>query len=133
MVSSIFGTIGIEVKLKHPDDFLLVKETLTRIGIPSFKDRKLFQSCHILHKRGSYAIVHFKEMFALDGRIANMSKDDLDRRNRIADLLESWDLLTIVDKEQIVDNMLPMSSIKVIPFSDKRNWSLISKYSIGTK
>jgi len=122
----------IQVSLKEPDDFLKVRETLTRIGVASRKEKKLYQSCHILHKKGQYYIVHFKELFALDGKKANISANDLQRRNRIIHLLSDWGLIEINDKESIID-AAPLSQIKVISFKDKGEWSLESKYNIGKK
>jgi hypothetical protein len=122
----------IEVQLAEPDDFLKVKETLTRIGVASFKNKTLYQSCHILHKRGRYYIVHFKELFALDGRQASMAEDDYARRNSIASLLEEWELVKILTPENMTV-MAPLSTIKVIGFNDKRNWKLEQKYQIGNK
>lgn len=123
----------IEVSLNHPDDFLKIKETLTRIGIPSKKSNTLFQSCHILHKQRRYFIVHFKELFLLDGKASNFSIIDLKRRNTIISLLNQWELLSVVDLPYIQnpENLLPLHQIKIIPFSDKVNWNLESKYSIG--
>jgi len=122
----------IEVTLKEPDDFLKVKETLTRIGVASKKTQTLFQSCHILHKQGKYYIVHFKELFALDGKQTDMNDDDTSRRNTIAKLLQEWDLVSIVIPTQI-EPADSMSSIKVIPFSQKSEWELVAKYNIGKK
>ena len=122
----------IEVTLKNPDDFLKVKETLTRIGISSEKDRKLWQSCHILHKQGRYYIVHFKELFALDGKYANLTLNDIQRRNRIIQLLSDWGLITVVKVEKIVD-IAPLNQIKVISYKDKEDWILETKYNIGAK
>ena len=121
-----------EVQLKEPDDFLKVRETLTRIGVASRKERKLYQSCHILHKKGQYYIVHFKELFALDGKKANLSNNDLQRRNRIIKLLSDWGLVTIV-KESTIDDAAPLSQIKVFAYKEKGEWSLESKYNIGKK
>ena len=120
----------LEVSLKEPDDFLKVRETLTRIGVASRKDKKLFQSCHILHKQGRYFIVHFKELFALDGKHSNLSENDLQRRNTIAQLLADWGLISIVNPD-IAENKAPLSQIKVISFKDKGNWTLETKYNIG--
>jgi len=122
----------IEVTLKEPDDFLKVKETLTRIGVASKKTDTLFQSCHILHKQGKYYIVHFKELFALDGKPTDLNEDDISRRNTIAKLLAEWDLVGVVDPSQLqpADSM---SSIKVIPFNQKSEWELVAKYNIGKK
>ena len=122
----------LEVSLKEPDDFLKVRETLTRIGVASRKDKKLFQSCHILHKQGRYFIVHFKELFALDGKHSNLSENDLQRRNTIAQLLADWGLISIVNPN-IAENKAPLSQIKVISFKDKGNWTLETKYNIGKK
>ena len=122
----------LEVQLKEPDDFLKVRETLTRIGVASRKDKKLFQSCHILHKQGRYFIVHFKELFALDGKFANFSENDIERRNTIAQLLGDWGLITILNKEQ-AENKAPLSQIKVLAFKDKSDWDLQAKYNIGKK
>ena len=122
----------IEVVLKEPDDFLKVRETLTRIGVASRKEKKIYQSCHILHKQGKYYIVHFKELFALDGKNTNFSLNDLQRRNRIAQLLSDWGLITVVDAEKIED-LAPLNQIKVLSFKDKGEWTLESKYNIGRK
>ena len=122
----------LEVQLKEPDDFLKVRETLTRIGVASRKDKKLFQSCHILHKKGRYFIVHFKELFALDGKFANFSENDLERRNTIASLLADWGLVTILNKEDVQDKA-PLSQIKVLAFKEKDEWDLQAKYNIGKK
>ena len=121
-----------EVSLKEPDDFLKVRETLTRIGVASRKDKKLFQSCHILHKQGRYFIVHFKELFALDGKHSNLSDNDIERRNTIAQLLSDWGLISIINPDN-AKNKAPLSQIKVISFKDKGNWSLETKYNIGKK
>jgi len=122
----------IQVMLKEPDDFLKVRETLTRIGVASRKEKKLYQSCHILHKKGQYYIVHFKELFALDGKKANISTNDLQRRNRIIQLLSDWGLIEVAKSDEIVD-AAPLSQIKVISYKDKGEWSLESKYNIGKK
>ena len=122
----------VEVNLKEPDDFLKVRETLTRIGVASRKERKLYQSCHILHKKGQYYIVHFKELFALDGKKANLSENDLQRRNRIIKLLSDWGLVEIVKPDSISD-AAPLSQIKVIAYKEKGDRSLESKYNIGKK
>ena len=122
----------LEIQLKEPDDFLKVRETLTRIGVASRKDKKLFQSCHILHKQGRYFIVHFKELFALDGKFANFSENDLERRNTIAHLLSDWGLVTILNKESVQDKA-PLSQIKVLAFKEKDEWDLQAKYNIGKK
>jgi len=122
----------VEVGLKEPDDFLKVRETLTRIGVASRKEKKLYQSCHILHKQGRYYIVHFKELFALDGKKANLSINDVQRRNRIVQLLSDWGLVSITAKESIVD-VAPLSQIKVLAYKEKGEWTLESKYNIGKK
>jgi hypothetical protein len=122
----------VEVTLKQPDDFLKVKETLTRIGVASKKSNTLFQSCHILHKQGKYYIVHFKELFALDGKPSDFSEEDQSRRNTIANLLEEWELVDIVNAEKVA-NAGSLSTIKVIPFNQKGEWELVAKYNIGKK
>jgi len=122
----------VEVLLNEPDDFLKVRETLTRIGVASRKEKKIYQSCHILHKQGKYYIVHFKELFALDGKNTNFSENDLQRRNRISQLLSDWGLIAIVDAEKIQD-LAPLNQIKVLAFRDKEEWILESKYNIGRK
>ena len=122
----------VEVLLNEPDDFLKVRETLTRIGVASRKEKKLYQSCHILHKQGKYYIVHFKELFALDGKSANLSLNDVQRRNRIIQLLSDWGLITIKEPDTIVD-VAPLSQIKVLSYKDKGGWNLESKYNIGKK
>ena len=122
----------VEVSLREPDDFLKVRETLTRIGVASRKEKKLYQSCHILHKQGKYYIVHFKELFALDGKKANLSINDVQRRNRIVQLLGDWGLVTINSKESIAD-VAPLSQIKVLAYREKGDWTLESKYNIGKK
>jgi len=123
----------VEIKLKDDNDFLKIKETLTRIGVISRKDKKLFQSCHILHKKGKYYIVHFKELFALDGKSTDFSEEDMGRRNTITGLLEEWNLLEVVDKSKMEEPRTPMNQIKVIPYKEKSEWSLEQKYSIGNK
>ena len=122
----------VEVVLKEPDDFLKVRETLTRIGVASRKEKKLYQSCHILHKQGKYYIVHFKELFALDGKKANLTLNDVQRRNRIVQLLGDWGLVSINNKESITD-VAPLSQIKVLAYKEKGDWTLESKYNIGKK
>tara|TARA_B100000900_G_scaffold310453_1_gene269199 strand:+ start:548 stop:970 length:423 start_codon:yes stop_codon:yes gene_type:complete len=122
----------IEVGLREPDDFLKVRETLTRIGVASRKEKKLYQSCHILHKQGKYYIVHFKELFALDGKKANLSLNDVQRRNRIVQLLGDWGLVSVNSKEGIAD-VAPLSQIKVLAYKEKGDWTLESKYNIGKK
>ena len=120
----------LEIGLKEPDDFLKVRETLSRIGVASRKERKLYQSCHILHKQGRYYIVHFKELFALDGKKTNLSKNDIARRNTITNLLKDWDLVEIIGE---VEEVAPLSQIKVLSFSEKSEWTLETKYNIGKK
>ena len=120
----------LEVGLKEPDDFLKVRETLSRIGVASRKERKLYQSCHILHKQGRYYIVHFKELFALDGKKTNLSENDIARRNTIANLLRDWGLINIIDE---VKEVAPLSQIKVLSFYEKSEWTLETKYNIGKK
>lgn len=122
----------IEVILTEPDDFLKVRETLTRIGVASRKEKKLYQSCHILHKQGRYYIVHFKELFALDGKKANLTQNDVQRRNRIAQLLSDWGLVEVIDAEKITE-IAPLNQIKVLPYKEKNEWILETKYSIGKK
>tara|TARA_R100000742_G_C4266436_1_gene84534 strand:- start:673 stop:1089 length:417 start_codon:yes stop_codon:yes gene_type:complete len=122
----------IEVGLKEPDDFLKVRETLTRIGVASRKERKIYQSCHILHKQGKYYIVHFKELFALDGKNTNITLNDIQRRNRITQLLSDWGLVTIINQDG-VGELAPLNQIKVISFKEKGEWTLESKYNIGKK
>jgi len=124
------GDLMLEVKLKEADDFLKVRETLSRIGVASRKERKLYQSCHILHKQGRYFIVHFKELFALDGKPTNISVNDLERRNTIAGLLEDWDLIEIIGNSV---ERAPLSQIKVLSFREKDDWILETKYNIGKK
>ena len=123
----------VEVKLLHEEDFLKVRETLTRIGVASRKDRTLYQSCHILHKQGKYYIVHFKELFALDGKPTNFSDDDKGRRNTIANLLAEWELVQLVDLEKSAAPIAPLSLVKIISFKEKAEWSLVTKYNIGRK
>jgi len=123
----------VEVTLNEKDDFLKVKETLTRIGLASKKDNTLYQSCHILHKQGKYYIVHFKELFALDGKPSDITENDLARRNTITNLLEEWDLVEIVRPEQTQDLIVSLSQVKIIPFKEKNEWNLVSKYNIGKK
>ena len=129
---NIEGYIPLEIKLVESDDFLKVKETLTRIGVASRKDRVLYQSCHILHKQGFYFIVHFKELFALDGKQADLTDNDIERRNTIAKLLSDWGLVKIVNPENFT-NMAPLSQIKVLSYNEKDDWTLQSKYNIGKK
>ena len=122
----------VEVILNEPDDFLKVRETLTRIGVASRKEKKLYQSCHILHKQGRYFIVHFKELFALDGKHANLTVNDVQRRNRIVRLLADWGLIAIVKEDSVLD-IAPLNQIKVLPFKEKGEWILEQKYNIGKK
>jgi len=122
----------VEVVLGEPDDFLKVRETLTRIGVASRKEKKIYQSCHILHKQGKYYIVHFKELFALDGKNTNLSLNDVQRRNRIIQLLSDWGLITVVSVDKIAD-LAPLNQIKVLSFKEKNDWTLESKYNIGRK
>jgi hypothetical protein len=123
----------IEVKLNEGDDFLKVRETLTRIGVASRKDKTLYQSCHILHKQGRYFIVHFKELFALDGKPSNFTESDISRRNTIANLLAEWGLLKLVNPDLSKEPVAPISQIKVLPFKEKDQWNLTAKYNIGKK
>ena len=122
----------LEVTIKQPDDFLKDRETLTRIGVASRKDKTLFQSCHILHKQGKYYITHFKELFALDGKTSTLSENDIQRRNTIALLLQDWNLIDVVNTA-LVENKAPLSQIKVLPFKEKNEWNLVAKYNIGKK
>ena len=122
----------LEVTLSEPDDFLKVRETLTRIGVASRKEKKLFQSCHILHKQGRYFVTHFKELFLLDGKKSNLEVSDLERRNTIATLLSDWGLITLVDASQAADKA-PLRQIKIVSFKEKNEWELCPKYNIGTK
>ena len=123
----------VEVSLNEQDDFLKVRETLTRIGVSSRKEKVLYQSCHILHKQGKYYIVHFKELFALDGKPSNISENDIQRRNAIANLLEEWGLVKILNRKLIEGNIAPLHQIKIISFKEKDDWQLITKYNIGKK
>ena len=129
---NIGNGIGVEIILDKPDSFLLIKETLTRIGIPSKRNKTLFQTCHILHKQGKYAIVHFKELFLLDGKDADISEDDFRRRNTISKFLLQWGLCEILDKSDI-EFLTDPSEIKIIPFKEKKEWTLLAKYTIGNK
>ena len=123
----------VEVSLNEQDDFLKVRETLTRIGVSSRKEKVLYQSCHILHKQGKYYIVHFKELFALDGKPSNLSENDIQRRNAIANLLEEWGLVKVLNPKLIEGNIAPLHQIKIISFKEKDDWNLIAKYNIGKK
>ena len=133
MSEDIFNGYGVEVLLQKEDDFLKIKETLTRIGIASVKENTLSQSCHILHKRGRYAIIHFKELFAMDGKPSNFSNDDLARRNTIANLLHDWELLDLLDEEKSEEPTAEPHMIKILPFKEKSEWTLQTKYNIGKK
>jgi hypothetical protein len=123
----------VEVLLKDDDDFLKIRETLTRIGVASHKNKTLYQSCHILHKQGKYYIVHFKELFALDGKPSNFGDEDIGRRNTIANLLAEWGLIKLVDGEKTKEPIAPLNQIKVLPYKDKAEWNLETKYNIGKK
>ena len=129
---NIDGYNPLEVRLVNPDDFLKVRETLTRIGVASRKDQILYQSCHILHKQGRYFIVHFKELFALDGKHADLTDNDLQRRNTVAHLLEDWGLVEILNPD-VCEDTAPLSQIKVLSFEEKNDWNLVKKYNIGKK
>lgn len=123
----------VEVRLKNDDDFLKVRETLTRIGVASKKEKTLYQSCHILHKQGRYYIVHFKELFALDGKPSNFAESDIARRNTIANLLREWGLIEVLNESQTENPVAPISQIKVLPFKEKDEWELVAKYNIGKR
>ena len=131
-IPSIPGYNALEISLVNQDDFLKVRETLTRIGVASRKDNTLYQSCHILHKQGRYFIVHFKGLFALDGKSTDLSENDMQRRNTIAHLLEDWGLVQILDAD-ICEDTAPLSQIKVLSFGEKTEWNLVAKYNIGKK
>lgn len=131
-MEDIFRGNGVEVTLKHPDDFLKIRETLERIGIASRKDKTLYQSCHILHKQGRYAIMHFLEMFIMDGKHSTINDDDIDRRNTICKLLQDWELLKVVD-DVLIRQQAPISTIKIIPYKEKPDWNLVCKYQVGSK
>ena len=132
-MENIFSDLGVEVSLREKDDFLKIRETLTRIGVSSKKENKLFQSCHILHKRGRYAIMHFKELFILDGLSSDISDDDIARRNTIVNLLNEWNLSDIIDESESEDPVASLAQIKIISHRDKSDWELIPKYHIGKK
>lgn len=134
-MSDIFKGVGVEITLDDEDAFLKVRETLTRIGVSSRKEKVLYQSCHILHKQGRYVILHFKELFSLDGKPSTITENDLQRRNAITNLLEDWGLLKILEeeKEKIKNNLAPLHQIKILPFKEKSEWNLVSKYTIGKK
>lgn len=131
MTEDIFEGLGVEVSLTKEEDFLKVKETLTRIGVSSKTEKKLYQSCHILHKRGRYAIMHFKEMFVLDGLDSDMSEDDLGRRNTIVKLLTEWGLINPIDPQKYAQPQLSLARLKIIPHKEKKEWTLVPKYHIG--
>lgn len=139
MNDNLFRGVGIEVKIPSPENFLKIKETLTRMGIPSRKNNTLYQSCHILHKKDKvtddsrYVILHFKELFLLDNKNNNFSEEDKGRRNTIVNLLEEWGLLSIVNHQQVQEPVLPLNKIKIIPYKERENWNLEAKYSIGRK
>jgi len=123
----------VEVRLKNSEDFLKVRETLSRIGLASKKENTLYQSCHILHKQGKYYIVHFKELFMLDGKEATFSEGDIARRNTIIDLLDEWELIEVLDYNKIENPKAPLNQIKIIPFKEKNSWNIVTKYTIGNK
>lgn len=133
MNEDIFKGVGVEIELPSDDSFLKVKETLTRIGISSRKEKRLYQSCHILHKKGRYSILHFKELFILDGKTNTFTGEDLSRRNTIVNLLEEWDLIKIIDKDKTKDPVAPLNHIKIISYKEKGDWDLTVKYNIGRK
>tara|TARA_B110000503_G_scaffold66391_1_gene104218 strand:- start:2288 stop:2689 length:402 start_codon:yes stop_codon:yes gene_type:complete len=133
MDTDIFKGVGVEVELPTQDSFLKVKETLTRIGISSRKERKLYQSCHILHKQGRYSILHFKELFILDGKHNTLTEEDISRRNTIVNLLEEWELVKIIDPTKTKDPVASLNQIKIISFKEKNEWELTVKYNIGKK
>lgn len=132
-MNDIFRGKGIEIYLKHDDDFLKVKETLTRIGIASKQEKTIWQSCHILHKKGRYIICHFKELFELDGKVSNISDEDISRRNAIVKLLENWNLVKVANPTLIKGSVFERNKLKIISFKDKENWYCQSKYNIGKK
>ena len=123
----------IEVRIKTDDDFLKIRETLTRIGVASRKDKTIYQSCHILHKQGRYYIVHFKELFALDGKPSNFGEEDRGRRNTISNLIAEWGLVELIDKNKSAEPVAPLSQIKILPHREKEEWTLVAKYNIGKK
>ena len=129
--NDVFDGLGVVIELKSPEDFLKIRETLTRIGVSSRKEKKLYQSCHILHKRGKYAILHFKEFFILDGLESDISESDIGRRNKICKLLEEWGLVVILDDD--IEPMASMAQIKIIPHKQKEEWELVPKYHIGRR
>ena len=129
----IFKGVGIEISLPSPDSFLKVKETLTRIGISSRKEKKLYQTCHILHKQGRYAVLHFKELFILDGKKNTFTYEDVARRNTIVNLLEEWDLVKLINPESSEEPVAPLNQVKILSHKEKANWTLEAKYNIGKK
>ena len=131
--TDIFKGVGVEIELPTQDSFLKIKETLTRIGISSRKEKKLYQSCHILHKKGRYSILHFKELFILDGKHNTLTEEDISRRNTIVNLLEEWELVKIVDPSKTKDPIASLNQIKIISFKEKNDWELTVKYNIGKK
>lgn len=133
MEKDLFRGVGVEIRLPEPDNFLKIKETLTRVGIASRKDRKLYQSCHILHKQGRYSILHFKELFILDGKDNTFEDEDKARRNTIVNLLEEWGLLEVVEPEKSQDPVAPLNQIKILSHKEKDGWELCAKYNIGKK
>lgn len=133
MTDELFRGMGVEIKLRNPDDFLKVRETLTRIGVASERTKTLYQSCHILHKRGRYAICHFKEMFVFDGKPSSFDEEDFIRRNTVANLLASWDLVILVDPTVSKFPSTDLRLVKIIPFKDRDKWTLTRKYNLGKK
>jgi len=133
MSDDLFKGLGVEVRLRNPDDFLKVRETLTRIGVASERTKTLYQSCHILHKRGRYAICHFKEMFVFDGKPSSFDEEDFIRRNTVANLLASWGLVVLVDPERSRYPETDLRLVKIIPFKDRNSWTLTRKYNLGKK
>ena len=129
----VFGGFGVPIRLKDSEDFLKIVETLSRIGVSGYNDKKLYQSCHILHKRGEYAIMHFKELFSLDNKPSNISITDIGRRNTIANLLSEWGLLEIIDPDGTLDPVVPVKKIKILSFREKPEWELIPKYNVGRR
>jgi hypothetical protein len=129
--NDVFNGYGVPIKLPDDECFLKVKETLTRCGVSSYNDKTLYQSCHILHKRGEYAILHFKELFEMDGKSSSITESDIGRRNTIAKLLQEWDLLKIIDEEKVKEPSLPVSKIKILTFREKSDWKLVPKYTVG--
>lgn len=132
-MQDIFKGVGVEITLENEDAFLKVRETLTRIGVSSRKEKILYQSCHILHKQGRYVILHFKELFALDGKPSTITENDIQRRNAITKLLQEWGLLKIVNMKVIEDNLAPLHQIKILSYREKEDWELVTKYTIGKK